>query len=770
MRTSGTLTPAWLLAWLLCCACGAAAQDLPSPPPNPAAGIPLKLQRWLIPLAPSQPGEVLPMFLKAQELQGHQGAEIEATGEVELRRRGQVFYSDWLRYDQVTDDVNAKGNVRIEQGPDVMNGETLHYNMTSGQGELSAPQYELFANQALGHGSGDTLYLESNSRYRLVNGDYTTCGPDNPDWVIRSDSLVLDKDKQEGTARNARIIFKGVPILYSPYLSFSLDQSRKSGFLSPSIGSSSRTGFDTSIPYYWNIAPERDATFTPRYMAKRGFELSTEFRYLDPTYHGTFRFEFLPDDDAKGGRFRDALWFNHTQVWSTGWYMSAEAQRVSDDTYFTDLSTQLAFTSLSVLPADLTVGRAGTWGNSGTWTLQGMAQAWQTLQPDPLQPVTAPYDRLPQLTFTAAQYDLGPFDFDFASSYTDFQNKTLTSGQRGVVYPSFSLPIENAYAYFTPKIGVHYTHYALERQTTTLPADSSRTLPILTVDSGLTFERDMSWFGRGLTQTLEPRLYYVYIPNKDQNQLPNFDSAPQDLNFSTLFVENQFSGSDRINDANQMTFGVTSRFLEQNGAERLRLGLAQRYYFSDQEVTVPGFPARSSDASDLLALISGYITPSWSVNSGWQYTTDLSQTQRFEIGARYEPEKGKLLNIAYRYNATTAQLGAPLLKQVDLSAQWPITQRINAVARWNYSLPDRKLLEGIAGFEYNACCWTLRFVAHSFATATQDKVTSVMLLLELNGVTELGSNPLQLLRRNIAGYAPLTRAGANVNDDPLITP
>jgi LPS-assembly protein len=271
-----------------------------------------------------------------------------------------------------------------------------------------------------------------------------------------------------------------------------------------------------------------------------------------------------------------------------------------------------------------------------------------------------------------------------------------------------------------------------------------------------------------MVQTLEPKMYYVFIPTRPQNRIPNFDSAVRDINFASLYADNQFTGNDRINDANQITVGASSRLLhEESGIERLRVDVAQRFYFKSQEVTLPGVAPRSSSHSDLLIALSGTVAPQVTAEAGWQYATHLSETQRFNIGVRYQPEPGKVINIGYRYaNAAifrtlqvpTSTGGAATslsdtLSQIDLSSQWPLTRRLSAVARWNYSIPDNRLIEGLAGLEYDDDCWAFRIVAHRFVTATQNEVNSIFMQLELNGLSKLGSNPLTLLRRSISGYS-----------------
>jgi LPS-assembly protein len=302
-----------------------------------------------------------------------------------------------------------------------------------------------------------------------------------------------------------------------------------------------------------------------------------------------------------------------------------------------------------LLPREGILSRGGNWGQTGIYGLTAHVQRWQTLQADPLAPITPPYNRQPQITFTAQNWDLMRTDFDMLGQYVDFSHPTLVNGKRLVAYPSVSMPLQSAYAYLTPKVGAHFTHYALDKSTTTLP-DATRTLPIFTTEAGLVFERDTRIAGQPFIQTLEPKIYYVYIPFRDQSQIPIFDSGARDINLATIFAENQFSGQDRINDANQITFGVSSRFVNaDNGIERVRVALAQRYYFQPQQVTVPGVPLRSSQSSssDLLAALSGTVARNWVAEAGWQYNTDLSQTQKFNVGTRYQPQPGKVLNLVY---------------------------------------------------------------------------------------------------------------------------
>jgi len=724
---------------------------------NADDGLTLKPQSRLLPLA--DPAEEVPLFIDADRIQGTQDKELEAFGDVRMRKRGQSFAADWMRHDTPKDIIDAKGNVRMEQGRELIEGSVLHYQTTTDRGFMEKPRYMLMTLPTAGPGSSATLadsdgrgtaerlLFEGPGQYRVESANYTTCEPGNDAWFLRAKQLDIDRSRDVGTARDASIIFMDQTIFWSPYLTFSLHEQRKSGVLTPSYRSSNTTGFEFTVPYYLNLAPDMDATIYPRYMTKRGLQLGGEFRYLDPKWRGEARAEML-SNDQQIGTDRWGLFTKHQQQIGDSWGSSLNLNRVSDGKYFTDLSTQVAVTSQVHLSNDATLARGGTWGNGGTYSFSAFAQRFQTLQSDPLAPLTPPYNRQPQISLAAQRQTVNQGDFGFLGNYTSFDHVSLVNGQRVVAYPSYSLPLQNSFAYFTPKLGAHLTRYTIGSNNTANLPNATRSLPVFSAESGVVFERETSTGGQRAIQTLEPKAYYVYIPYKDQSALPNFDSGLQDINFATIFSENQFSGQDRINDANQLTMGITSRFISaDSGIERIRGAIAQRYYFQSQRVTVPGVAPRASDSnsSDLLAALSGSIATNWTADAGWQYNTDLKETQKFNVSGRYQPQRGKVLNLAYRETINT-------VRQADFSAQWPVKNGWTAVGRWNYSLLDNRALETLAGVEYNDRCWSLRIAAHRFATTTSAASTSIFIQLELNGVSRIGSNPLDVLQRNIGGY------------------
>ncbi|MHB1231126.1 MAG: LPS-assembly protein LptD [Burkholderiales bacterium] len=727
----------------------AAMPESPTPPPE-QDGTALQLQPALsLARHDTQTNEKTPVFISADRMQGQQDNYIQADEDVELRKLGLRVNADTLRYDQAHDVLDAAGHVRMQADAGVMKGPDLHLNLADKTGYMNTPAYAIAAEHA--HGDAQKLTFLGENDYAMRDARYSTCAVGDEAWWLRASEMEINRTTNTGTGYNAWIQFQGVPILYTPYISFPLHRQRKSGLLTPSFGTTGNSGAEFSLPYYWNIAPNYDATITPRFMSKRGLQLGGEFRYLQPHYAGELQAESLPHD-AITQTARSAYRLTHNQNFGYGFTGALNVQKVSDNNYFRDLSSLVAVTSQTTLPRQGSLNYA-----NGPWSAGVAIQRFQTLQ-DPLNPIIPPYERVPQITAAYNKLDVfGLADVRAATEYVAFDSATSVRGSRFTLNPSFSVPLIRAYGYITPKLGVSYTRYQLDRSTTTLP-DTTRTLPIFSLDSGLTFEREAALFGRALTQTLEPRVYYLYVPYKDQSQIPNFDSGEADFNFAQIFSENRFTGGDRISDANQVTFALTSRFLETaTGQERLRAAVAQRYYFRAPKVTLTSNPP-TDKTSDFLASIGGQISPAWSMDTAWQYNPNDSLTKKFNAGVRYNPATGKVANMTYRFYRN-------VLHQFDVSAQWPIAANWQAVGRWNYSIQDRKPLETLAGVEYQAGCWAVRVVAHRFQTGTQKATDAIFVQLELSGLAGLGTNPLNILKQNIGGFTQSTPQAADINLD-----
>jgi LPS-assembly protein len=739
---------------------------------------------------PREAGQAYPVFVAASRIEGRAGNEVVAEGTAELRKSNTTIGADRLTFWKIENEVEAAGSVRLTRDADVMTGPKLRLNLTDSTGFFEQPKYSItraasvprnpstmvaaaripppvvIAGEVVsdtrglttGRGAADHLEFQGENRVRLTNATYSTCTADKPDWYAQAKELRLDYDRELGEADGAKLVFKDTPLFYTPWLSFSLNNKRKSGLLAPTFGSSTRTGAEVTVPYYWNIAPNMEATIAPRYMAKRGTQLNAEYRYINYTYNGEAHGEWLPQDYAMHQR-RGAYSLVHNHTLGYGFSGSLNINGVSDPTYFTDLSSRIATTSQTNLLRQGLLAYSGGW-----WGATANIQRYQTLQ-DPAAPlVVKPYDRMPQLTLSASRPDFYNTSLAFNGEYVDFNHPTSVIGQRTTLYPQISLPFQTPAWYVTPKIGYHVTRYDLTRQNAGTPDQLNRQLPIFSIDSGVTFVRDLDWQGRNLTQTLEPRLYYLNVPLRHQDLIPNFDSGANDFNFSTIFSENVFAGGDRIADANQITAALTSRLIDpQTGQEYVRGMIGQRYYFNSQEVTLPGVPVRPGGAADFLAALSGRVVDKTYVDAGWQYNPRDQHTERLVVGGRWQPDIAKVLNASYRFSrdSSLGSVEVPGIRQIDVSGQWPLGQGWYGVGRYNYSLRESKLIETVGGLEYNGGCWVARFVVQRFATTTGTANTAFFAQLELNEFSRIGSNPLEMLKRNIPGYGRINQPTAD---------
>ena len=730
--------------------------------------------------------------------------KMRASGNAVISKGSQKIYGDNIEYDVQNDELKVDGNARIDLGDSEIRGPALKMRLSESIGEmrdasitlnkqisgstqrevtprndpsvytqskLINSQTSLTDNPRLyqdnyrepatpigqtalnpnvdpkfnsSRGDAKMVLFEGQDKKRLKGARYTTCEAGVDDWYIKAGEIELDDYTQSGTAKNAYVEFKGVPLLYTPWMSFSFNNERKSGLLAPIIGTTSRSGFETLVPYYINIAPDMDATVGVRYLTKRGPQLQGEFRYLGENYSGMDSLEYLNNDSLNGGQ-RYYANIGHSHDLGDGWSAGYNIEKVSDDQYFSELSTRIVSTSRVNLPQE---GRVDYVGD--VWRFNGLVQKYQTLDD-----TNFPYQRLPQLTLTSSK-EGKYFDVDTYSQWAYFDRNEkaplAATGSRLVINPSISVPFSQSYGFVTPKFGIHSTSYRLNDNNFTVNGNAvsnnsdNRTLPIFSLDSGLYFERDTSIVKNNYTQTIEPRLFYVYIPNKNQDQLPIFDSALSDLNLTSLFTENQFTGNDRINNANQLSLALTTRMIDKDsGAERIAATIGQRYYFTDQKVVLPGGFASKNNSSDIIAALTARLSNQWNLDAFWQYNTDGSGIVRSNVLARYNPEPGKLLNAGYRYTQD-------FLEQINLSGQWSLSRGWYGVGRFNYSIREKTLIESLAGLEYDAGCWQARAVMQRVETATADANYGLFFQLELGGLASIGSNPLNLLRRDIPGY------------------
>ena len=715
-----------------------AAAAAPVTPPAPATP---RLCRPLAPLAEPLPGPgQTETRMAAREARTEQGNRFLLRGGARIERAGQRLTADEIRYDKTRGVAEAEGRVRLDDPELAVTGSRARLALDSDQGEIHDVHYALRGRHARGEAAA--AFQESADRKRFEAATYTTCDADAESWRLRAREVVLDEASGVGKARHVRLEAGGVPVLYSPWLSFPIDDRRKSGFLVPGWGRSDEGGVDIRIPYYWNIAPNRDATLTPRYLGKRGLMMKGEYRYLTRDSRGQLDLEYLPSDDAFGGRNRTLLGIRHQGRLSERLQARVDIRSVSDAEYFEDLGDNLGLSALTHINrvAELRY-------SAPQWTLSGRLQDFQTV--DRTIPATRrPYGRLPQLRLAARpDWHPGGIDLQLNAEIVRFDKADAVTGTRYDLTPTLSLPLGRAAWFLTPALALRHTGYRLDGVAAGDPDAPTRTNPIASLDGGLFLERSTEWFGTRYTQTLEPRAFYLYVPERDQSAIPVFDTSLRDFSYAQLFATNRFTGADRMGDANQLTLAVTSRLLDPaSGAQRARFALGDILYFRDRTVTLPGRAPERQASSNLVALADLSLSPAWSLAAGLQWDPHETKTDRSNLRLQYRAGERRLLNLVYRYRSDR-------LEQITLSGLWQLTPRWQLVGRWSHSLPDSTLLEGLGGVEYETCCWIARLVGRSYINNTAgERNTAVLFQIELKGLTSFGDPVSETLRSGILGY------------------
>ncbi|ORU90295.1 MAG: organic solvent tolerance protein [Cycloclasticus sp. symbiont of Poecilosclerida sp. M] len=678
-------------------------------------------------------------------------ADATFSGDVLIKRADQSISADHLSYNQKEGSVSVPGdNFYKEKGLALYSGSAeLQMRQDTGQFE----QTQFIIENAHARGTSQSMQLVDKDIKRAQNITYTTCAPGKTSWEMQADKLELNSKTGKGTARNVWIEIFDVPLLYTPYLSFPLDDRRLSGFLAPTFGASDETGTDISVPYYWNIAENYDATLTPRYLSDRGLMLGGEFRYLTKNSTGQIAAETL--DDSQTDDFRGQISIQNKTKFTKRLSVELDLNYISDDDYLEDFGTALNISSSRFVKSEAKIEY-----QAQKWSLLARADNYDSI--DPLISSTSrPHRRIPQILFNAKDIDVLAFaKFDMRNEfvYFDHSSSSITRGKRHDVHPSISVPFRTASGFVTPKIGIRHTSYRLDNQAAEVDANQDRTLPIFSVDAGLFFESNLDFAG-GLTQTIEPRAFYLYVPHKNQDNIPLFDTAEHDFSVNQLFRENRFSGADRVGDANQLTLALTTRLLETNtGRERLKASVGAIIYFENPQVTLPTSPENNNGTSDLVAELSGHITNNWQLRSAVQYDTHDARTERATFGAHYKDTSNRLFNVTYRsrFEATDTDIEATDtdIEQTDVSFKWPLTSTWSAVGRWNYSLEDNITLDSFLGLEKDTCCWRFRVIAREFADGTEDEEPNqgIFVQLELKGLTSFGKKVDSFLEDGILGY------------------
>lgn len=691
----------------------------------------------LPPLAPASDSTGRqPLIITAGRIDIAGGDTADFSEQVEIRYGDGSLSAERASYDRDNETVQVIGRTTYRDSDVNVFAEGAELRADAEQIFFDRAGFELLTRPA--RGSADGLLLGNDNTVELSAVNFTTCPTDGVAWELLAREILLDVDRGFGTARGVKFEFRGVPLLYAPYFTFPIDDRRKSGFLTPQLAERDRTGLDIGIPYYLNLAPNYDLTLQPRYMSERGMQLNGDFRYLMPRSTGQLGFEFLPDD-SQLDRTRRYVNFAHETLFGRNWQLLAGIAEVSDDTYFEDLGDSLSITSQTHLNRFFDLGFY-----ADNWSLRSRFQNYQTIDAL-IESTNRPYERVPQIDFDG-RWAGRVIGFESTTELVNFDRDIGTTGWRFDSTQEMSLMLARAGMYLTPAVAYRQTNYWLDDTAPGEPGDIKRGLPIASIDSGLTFERSAGADG-GFIQTLEPRLLYVHVPFEDQADLPVFDTIVPDFNLVQLFRKYRFSGPDRIADAEQLSFGVSTRLIDSaTGQERLRATLGQTRYLEAQHVSLPDGRANNADASDYVAEMALRLSDTWNLDFGYQWNSETEDTARAETRFEFRPQADRLFGIGYRYRRS-------LLEQGDLSMVWPIGERWRVIGHYSYSLLEEEPLEQFVGWEYEACCWRIRLVGRRYVSSrTGETDSAITIQLELKGLTESSGAPEELLDRGILGY------------------
>jgi LPS-assembly protein len=663
--------------------------------------------------------------------------DAKFSDEIIMRSGDRILRADGAEYDSASGDFVIDGAVEFRDPETTVKASNAEFSQTNETLKFESAEFEILAVPA--RGSAEHVKVEGEGRLYLQDAAYTSCPTGNDDWMLRASMIHINQETGVGTAKHARLKLKGVPIFYFPYISYPVSNQRKTGWLLPDFGTSSQRGVEVAVPFYWNIAPKYDATFTPHYMTKRGLQAQTNFRYLAKNTVGEWNGDLLKDDDTTGTDRWLYAWKNQTNFLAD-WRATVDVIGVSDSNYFEDMSGTLAATSQTNLRRHMDVE---FYNNIWSGLLQ--VQDYQTID-DSITPFEDPYTTLPELAVRGfSSHGLFGLQYELNTGITYFDRDVGVTGLRGRLSPEVGLPIHTRFVDFQPSIGVEHVRYNLND---TLPGENdtpSLTAPVLGVDMNSVFERYTT--KRGWVQTLEPRLLYTYIPFREQDDLPVFDTIVPDLNVVQLFRKNRFAGYDRFGDTNQLAGGFSTRLIDStDGDEFLRATVGAIRYFSDRKVTLPGDLPSNSNTSDYLAEFAMKLFGNWRTRLGFQWDSDGSQSELAEAGLLYRVGTKKIANVSYRFRRD-------VLEEADLAVAWPLPGKWNVLGRYNYSLQDKTTLEALAGLQYETCCWALRGNWRRYlASRDGDLENSFSIQLILKGFGSPDSAAERLLDRGILSY------------------
>ncbi|QMT32396.1 LPS-assembly protein LptD [Alysiella filiformis] len=715
--------------------------------------------RYAVPAAKGSGGETLPenaTRLTADRATGQTNALHRAEGDVIVERNNETLNADWVEYDQRTEEVVAGDDFTLTRADgQTVKGKHLRYNLAKKVGNAQESAFEAVHEGRRLQGVSGELSLEDKNHSRMKNVKFNTCAAGDHSWYIQAAELKNNQTTGIGVAKHAKLVFGGVPILYTPWADFPTRGNRKSGLLVPTLKVGS-DGTELALPYYLNLAPNYDATLTPSVITARGAALGGELRYLQAQYSGSLNGRYLPHDRRSPYNNRYEIKWQHRHQINPQWRGGIDLNQVSDDDYYRDFYGRYDIAANTHLNrrAWLAHQSQPVWGEPVR--TQIVVQKYQTLT-DSAGKKDKPYALLPEIS-SQWHKNHGKARYDFTAQLTRFDHSRKQSGTRAVVYPSVKWDWGNRWAHVRPKVGVHATQYWLKKHSGSQERRETRVLPMVNVDSGVVFERELTLNRQRYVQTLEPRLFYNYIATQSQNHLPNFDSGSTDFSYDQLFRENIYSGNDRINSSNSLAFGLQTRVLNaHNGAEKFRAGIGQKHYFNTDDVLLNGSLEKTPrKRSDIAAFAGGQIHKNWFVDSHVHYNESAKQTQNWAAGVRYNPQAGKVFSARFKYGRNEEIYTGyyEKLKQIDLAMQYPLNPNLYAVARLNYNIAPRTPLEQTIGLEYkNGCgCWGASLVAQRYITGLNQYKNAVYFTLQLKDLSSLGSDTYEKLRLGIPGY------------------
>ncbi len=682
----------------------------------------------------------LPVQLAGDSTSGEEGVEANLQGNVHMVRGSQFLGSDTFHYDEASTDYTANGGVRYQDSSLRLTAASASGNTDADTHRMQQVQYQLINRR--GNGSANSAEISGNLGL-LTGATYSTCDPGQRSWELNAQRIDLDTENGFGVAHHATLRIGRVPVLYMPWFMFPTDNRRRTGLLYPSIGFSGRNGFDWRQPIYLNLAPNYDATITPRLMTARGLMVSGEFRYLNRGGRGVVEAAFMPNDRLRN---RDRGMFGYTGVQGLGphWQFRSNVRWVSDTHFTEDFSRNLYGYANYYLNSS-----AGIYGRGQYWDASISASHYQ-LTDYTLTKTNLPYDRVPEADFSWARPFARWLTLGVDAQAVRFAQPVLDGGSRVDLKPYIALPLQGAGWFLTPKLAWRYTAYDIDRALAASLGGNrtpSRSLPIMSLDAGLQFERSLDRWGQRWTQTLEPRLFYLRVPYRDQTDLPLFDTQPLTFSWGQLFRDNRYSGADRQTDANQLTMALTTRMLRQSdGLEKFSASVGQILYFNDSLVTVPGETPVPRGRSAWVVDANYLPSDRWSLGASYQWDPKYRHQDLASLRARYLIGDRGIVNVAYRYRRN-------LIEQFDASALYPLNPSWSLVGRYYYSIRDRTLLEGIAGVQWESCCVAVRVVARRYVrNRVGDLNTAVQVEFELKGLGSAGPGTERVLRRAILGY------------------